>query len=202
MELLSEDNLLADPIRLFAQWYEDAKSCEAIKLPDAMCLSTICSDGYPEGRMVLLKGFDEHGFVLFTNTLSPKGHALAFAPRAELTFYWMPLDRQVRVQGDVQPLKNDEADAYFATRPRGGQLSAWASKQSETVKDRAELEERMREFEEKYRDKDVPRPPHWGGYRVQPQRVEFWQNRDDRLHDRFRFLKSSDGVWKVERLYP
>ena len=202
MELLSEDNLITDPLRIFSRWYGDAQACAEIPKPEAMCLATVCSDGYPEGRMVLLKESGARGFIFGTNTLSTKGRALSFAPRAEMVFYWGPLGRQVRLQGDVVPLRNDEADALFAARPRGAQLSAWAAMQSRAVDDREELEKRRREEALKYLDKDVPRPPHWGGYRLVPRRIEFWQERDDRLHDRFRYLLGADGVWKAGRLAP
>ncbi|MFH2202152.1 MAG: pyridoxamine 5'-phosphate oxidase [Elusimicrobiota bacterium] len=202
MEPLSEDNLLADPIRQFAQWYAAVKACSEIKNPDAMCLATVCSDGYPEGRMVLLKEFNDRGFVFYSNTLSAKGRALAFAPRAELVFYWPPLARQVRVQGDVQPLRNEESDAYFATRPRASQLAAWASLQSDAADGRDEIERRLIAAEQQYLERAVPRPPQWGGYRVAPLRIEFWQEREDRLHDRFRYLRQLDGTWKSARLFP
>ncbi len=202
MESLSEDNLLADPLKQFAKWFADARACEPIHLPEAMCLSTVCSDGYPEGRTVLLKDFGEEGFLFYTNCRSPKGRALAFAPRAEMTFYWMPLGRQVRLQGDVQPVKDKEADEYFATRSRGRQLSAWASDQSEILENRQALLDRMKEMDEKFKGSDVPRPAYWGGYRLLPRSIEFWQDREDRLHDRFRFRRTSDGAWKIDRLYP
>jgi pyridoxamine 5'-phosphate oxidase len=140
VELLTDDNLLADPTKQFGRWYADAQDCKEIKLAEAMCLGTVCSDGYPEARVVLLKGFDENGFVFYTNSHSTKGKALAFAPKAEVCFYWMPLDRQVRIQGDIEPVREEESDEYFASRPRSSQLSAWASDQSEPVKNRAELE--------------------------------------------------------------
>jgi pyridoxamine 5'-phosphate oxidase len=202
MQSIAEDNILADPVKLFDAWYADAKNCKEIKLAEAMCLATVCSDGYPEARVVLLKGFDAEGFVFYTNSHSDKGKALAFAPKAELCFYWMPLDRQVRIQGDVHPVPDEESDAYFATRPRGSQLSAWASEQSAPVKDRAELEASMARFEKKYEGKDVPRPSHWIGYRLMPLKIEFWQNRDDRLHDRFRYDRLAQGAWRVRRVSP
>ena len=199
---LDEAGLDDDPIVEFAKWYALAKRCFWLAFPEAMSLSTVDAGGCPEGRLVLLKGYDRLGFVFYTNTLSQKGRALQARPKAALTFYWESLQRQIRIQGDVTPVSDKEADEYFATRWRLSQLGAWASKQSEPVASRAVLENRLREFKAKFTGGPVPRPPHWSGYRVVPQRVEFWKLRPNRLHDRFLYTRSSDGGWKRDRLYP
>jgi pyridoxamine 5'-phosphate oxidase len=169
--------------------------------PNAMTLATMDGQGNLSARMVLLKGYDERGFVFYTNTLSTKGRQLAVKPRAALIMYWKTTERQVRIEGSVEPVTDDEADEYFATRHRGSQLGAWASRQSEPLKSRAHLLKKVLEVELKYAGGPVPRPPHWSGYRVLPDMVEFWYGRSSRLHDRFRFKLVGDE-WTRQRLYP
>ncbi len=197
---LSEKEVERDPIALFSRWYKAA--LESVKpLPEAVALATATRAGHPSLRMVLLKSFDAHGFVFYTNYASRKGRQLARNPRAGLLFYWGELERQVRVEGRVLKTTARESDEYFATRPRGSQLSAWASAQSETVAGRAALERRFAAFERKYPGA-VPRPPHWGGYRLAPDTIEFWQGRADRLHDRIYYRRDPRGRWVIERLAP
>ncbi len=196
---LTEKNVETDPIAQFARWYEGALN--AVKpLPNAVALATATAAGHPSLRMVLLKEFDAHGFVFYTNYRSRKGRELARNARAALLFYWASLERQVRVDGRVARVMAHESDGYFATRPRGSQLSAWASSQSAVVAGRAAIERRFAALARKYPDA-VPRPPHWGGYRLVPEAMEFWQGREDRLHDRILYRRSR-GRWRIERLAP
>jgi pyridoxamine 5'-phosphate oxidase len=197
---LSEETAGPDPLALFAEWYEDAKR-SGIYLPEAMTLATASKDGRPSARLMLLKGFDERGLRFFTNYESRKGDDLKDNPRAALVFHWSRLQRQVRVEGEVEKLPELESQEYFATRPRGSQLGAWASEQSSPVADRRLLEEAFREHEARYEGSDVPLPPFWGGYRVIPEAIEFWQGRANRLHDRLRYTLGEDG-WTVARLSP
>jgi pyridoxamine 5'-phosphate oxidase len=197
---LSEDRVQSDPVAQFAQWYERAQA--VVKpLPDAVALATATPAGHPSLRMVLLKGFDAHGFVFYTNYRSRKGRELARNTRAALLFYWGELERQVRIDGRVEKLMARESDEYFATRPRGSQLSSWASPQSNVVAGRGPLERRYAAFARKYPDA-VPRPPQWGGYRLAPETFEFWQGREDRLHDRILYRRVRGGRWRIERLAP
>jgi pyridoxamine 5'-phosphate oxidase len=197
---LSEEHAERDPIAQFARWYGQA--CNAIRpLPEAAALATATTAGRPSLRVVLLKAFDVRGFVFYTNYASRKGLELARNPRGALLFYWGALERQVRVDGRIARIPARESDEYFATRPRGSQLSAWASAQSATVRDRAALERRFAAFARRFPDA-VPRPPHWGGYRLAPETVEFWQGRDDRLHDRLLYRRGARGRWTLERLAP
>lgn len=194
-----------DPIPLFQDWMEDARALSGRANPDAMTLSTVGEDGAPEGRIVLLKGVDARGFVFYTNRTSRKGRDLAAHPAAALTFFWDSLDRQVRVVGPVEAVSDAESDAYYGSRARGSRIGAWASAQSTTIADRAELEARVKEAEARFGDGPVPRPPHWGGYRVAPRRIEFWQAGAFRLHDRFEYardLTGTDPEWTVRRLSP
>jgi pyridoxamine 5'-phosphate oxidase len=199
MPPFSEADLLDDPLELFARWFELAGA--KAPLPEAVNVATVDADGHPDARMVLLKGFDERGFRFFTNERSAKGRQLAAHPWAALTFYWRELDRQVRVRGAVERVPPAEADEYFATRPRDSRLGAWASPQSEPLRDRAELDERLAATEERFADGEVGRPEHWGGFRVVPETIEFWQGQVGRLHDRFRYERAGDG-WRVGRLAP
>lgn len=197
---LSEDTAGSDPLVLFADWYADARH-SGIYLPEAMTLATCSSDGRPAARQMLLKGFDERGFRFFTNYDSRKGSEMAENPRAALVFHWTRLQRQVRVEGRVEKISEQESREYFATRPRGSQLGAWASSQSATIEDRRQLEQAYREHEARFKGKEVPLPPFWGGYRVIPEAIEFWQGRANRLHDRLRYTLGDDG-WAVTRLSP
>ncbi len=199
---LSEQTLLPDPFDQFAVWYKRATHCITLQFPEALCLSTIGRDGYPEGRFVLLKGFDKSGFVFYTNSESRKGQSLESCPKAALSFYWEPLQRQVRIQGNVERISGEEADQYFRSRPRISRLGAWASQQSRPLESRGKLLERLAEFKRKFRGQEVPRPSYWIGYRVVPVRMEFWELRANRLHDRFQYEKNSSGSWEIKRLYP
>ncbi|UCC75129.1 MAG: pyridoxamine 5'-phosphate oxidase [Gemmatimonadota bacterium] len=197
---LSEESAGSDPLALFSEWFEDARR-SSIYIPEAMTLATASKDGRPNARMMLVKGFDERGFRFFTNYESRKGDELADNPRAALVFHWSALQRQVRVEGVVEKLSEEESSEYFATRARGSQLGAWASNQSSPIEDRRLLEQAFRERETRFKGSDVPLPPFWGGYRVIPQAIEFWQGRANRLHDRLRYTREDDG-WTVARLSP
>ena len=199
---LRREELAPDPISQFRSWFDRAQEKSGLLHPNAACLSTVDPEGRPEGRIVLLKGLDSRGLAVYTNLESAKAMALEKSPEAALTFHWEALGRQVRVQGSVEQVDPEEADAYFRTRPRGSQLGAWASQQSRPLDDRSELEERMAEVQARFQGKEVPRPPFWGGYRVVPRSVEFWQEGPDRLHDRLRYQKTSEGDWEVVRLNP
>lgn len=198
---LRESEVSADPVEQFRRWLEQA-TVTPMHEPYAMALATADVSGRPSLRMVLLRGFDTRGFVFFTHHDSRKGAELNANHRAALVFYWGELERQVRIEGRVERTSEQESDAYFRTRPRGSQLSAWASRQGQVVASREFLLERMREFEERYQDQEVPRPPYWGGYRVIPEVIEFWQGGLNRLHDRLRYQRRPDGSWLVERLSP
>ena len=189
----------ANPITEFLDSLERAKAHQVDPAPVA--LATASPDGRPSVRMVLLRGVDEAGFVFFTNFDSRKGRELDGNPRAALCFHWPALDEQIRVEGAVERVPDDEADVYFASRPRGSQLGAWASNQSAPLASRETLEQQFRDVEERFRDRDVTRPPFWGGYRLIPDAVEFWYGRPDRLHDRVLYTRGGEG-WKIQRLYP
>jgi pyridoxamine 5'-phosphate oxidase len=201
--LTSGDFTEADePFRLFAAWFAEAKRAEPVN-PDAMALATVDADGLPNVRMVLLKGFDERGFVFYTNLGSAKAGELGGAPRAALTFYWKSLQRQVRARGSVEPVSAEEADAYFATRSRMAQIGAWASKQSAALESRMAFEKAIARFTAKFAIGTVTRPPSWSGYRVVPQEIEFWQEKLYRLHDRIVFRRADTASpWSKTRLYP
>jgi pyridoxamine 5'-phosphate oxidase len=188
-----------DPIELFGTWFRAAKG-SGLVLPESMALATATRDGRPSARMVLLKGFDQRGFVFFGNYESRKAQELAENDQAALVMHWPVLQRQIRIEGSVARLPTEESEAYFATRPRGARIGAWASKQSAELADRKMLEDRVTEYEEKFKG-DVPLPPFWGGYRLAPERIEFWQGRLNRLHDRLVFEKQAD-MWVSRRLYP
>jgi pyridoxamine 5'-phosphate oxidase len=189
-----------NPFRQFSQWFEQAVQAELLE-PNAMTLATVRPDGSPDARIVLLKGFDERGFVFYTNYASHKGQQLAQNPRAALVFLWGDLERQVRIVGQVEQATPGEADAYFHSRPLGSQIGSWASTQSEVVPSREYLLDRFTQLEQEYAGKTIPRPDHWGGYRVIPQEFEFWQGRPSRLHDRLLYLLHH-GQWQVSRLAP
>jgi pyridoxamine 5'-phosphate oxidase len=202
---LSETQADPDPIRQFERWFEDTLRA-GLPLPNAMTLSTVTPEGAPSARIVLLKGVERGGFVFYTNYLSRKGRELERRASACLLFLWSALERQVRIDGTVEKVTAAESDAYYATRPLGARLSAWASAQSETVEGREVLEKAMEQARSRYRD-NPPRPAHWGGYRVVPREIEFWQGRSDRLHDRllYRRTESSEqatAAWTIERLSP
>jgi pyridoxamine 5'-phosphate oxidase len=195
MEALSQD-----PLELFEHWFAEAKRA-GVEVPEAMTLATATGAGVPSARMVLLKGADKDGFVFYTGYGSRKSDELEQNPRAALVFYWRPLGRQVRVEGSVERVSEPESAAYFATRPRGSQLAAWASLQSRPLGRREELDRRYAELEREYEGRDVPLPPHWGGYRLHPEAIEFWEHRENRLHDRVRYTRAREG-WNVEMLSP
>ena len=200
---LSEAQADPDPIRQFERWFEDALRA-GVPLPNAMTLATITASGAPSARIVLLKGVEGGGFLFYTNYLSRKGRELEASARACLLFLWSQLERQVRIDGIVTKVTPEESDAYYATRPLGARLSAWASAQSEKVVDRKTLEKAMDDARQRHGEQP-PRPPHWGGYRVEPQEIEFWQGRSDRLHDRLLYRRargSAQVAWSIERLAP
>jgi pyridoxamine 5'-phosphate oxidase len=198
---LHESEVEADPIVQFQKWFEQAVAAQAA-YPEAMTLATATAEGKPSARIVLLKGVDERGFSFFTNYESRKGRELTQNPYASLAFWWSELERQVRIEGRVEKISAQESDEYFRTRPRGSQIGAWASAQSEVLPSREILEENVRVFEEKFGEGEIPRPQHWGGFRVIPHEVEFWQGRLNRLHDRMRYRMQTNGKWVVERLSP
>jgi pyridoxamine 5'-phosphate oxidase len=197
---LNEADLAPDPIHQFDLWFQEARNCPAVAEANAMILATVSPQGQPHARFVLLKGFDAKGFVFFTNYVSEKGQDLESNPRAALTFGWLEQERQVRIEGEVTQMPRSAVEAYFQSRPRGSRLGAWASNQSETVADRSILEARLAEADAHFPG-DVPPPATWGGYRLAPQQIEFWQGRTSRLHDRLRYRKSGPK-WIIERLAP
>jgi pyridoxamine 5'-phosphate oxidase len=191
-----------EPFRLFAAWFAEAKRAEPVN-PDAMAIATVDAAGLPNVRMVLLKGFDQRGFVFYTNLGSVKAHELDGAPKAALTFYWKTLQRQVRARGNVEAVSAEEADAYFASRSRMAQIGAWASKQSSPLESRMAFEKAIARYTARFAIGTVPRPPFWSGYRVMPQEIEFWQERLYRLHDRIAFTRTDPAApWSKTRLYP
>lgn len=193
---LRETDVLPDPIEQVSAWLREAERA-GIALPEAMTLATAAPDGAPSARMVLLKGLDARGFVFYTDYESRKGRELAANPRGALVLYWHELGRQVRAEGRVAKVSHEESEAYWATRPLGSRLSAFVSRQSEVIPDRKALEAQLRELG----DEDVPLPPHWGGYRLEPAAIELWQHREDRLHDRLRYTREREG-WRLERIAP
>ncbi len=198
---LVETDLEKSPFAQFESWFEEARQQQPA-FPESMTLATCGADGAVSARIVLLKGFDEHGFVFHTNYKSRKGEQISENQRVALCFFWPVLDRQVRIEGVAVRTTEEESDAYFATRPRGSQIGAWASCQSQVIPGRGDLDQRFRDLEANYRERQVPRPPHWGGYRVIPLEIEFWQGRADRLHDRFVYRLREPKDWVIERLSP
>lgn len=197
---LSEASAGDDPLALFHRWFQEAIDA-GIYLPESTALGTATPDGKPSVRLVLLKSYDERGFVFFTNYESRKANELEVNPEATLVFHWAILQRQIRLEGTVEKISHRESEAYFHTRHRGSQIGAWASRQSEPMGSRDELETRVKEYEKKFKGREVPLPPFWGGYRLQPRSMEFWQGRANRLHDRIKFHRE-DGRWVRLRLYP
>ena len=197
---LDEKDVSPDPFVEFARWFAEAEAAEAAEV-NAMVLATATPDGRPSARIVLLKGFDERGFVFFTDYRSRKADELQVNPRAALGFHWTELERQIRIEGTVTRTSPEESAAYYRTRPRGSRLGAWASHQSRPIASREELEADLHEVERRFSGPDVPLPPHWGGFRVSPECFEFWQGRESRLHDRIRYLRDGER-WRIERLSP
>jgi len=189
-----------NPLDRFQEWFREAERA-GVEVPEAMALATAGAEGAPSARMVLLKAADEDGFVFYSGYVSRKAGELEQNPRAALLFYWRPLGKQVRIEGRVEPVSEAESAAYFATRPRGSQLAAWASQQSLPLASREELERRYAELEREYEGREVPLPPHWGGYRLRPDAIEFWEHRENRLHDRIRYTRAREG-WRHELLSP
>jgi pyridoxamine 5'-phosphate oxidase len=200
LEALVEAHANPDPFGQFQHWFEAAVQAE-LPEPNAMTLATIDAEGFPAARIVLLKDFDPRGFVLFTNYNSHKGQELSQNPKAALVFLWAELERQVRIQGTVEKITSEESDSYFYSRPHNSRLGAWASNQSEVIPNREVLDRQLEALKAEYEGKEVPRPPHWGGFRVKPQTIEFWQGRTSRLHDRLRY-RLTEGVWAIDRLSP
>jgi pyridoxamine 5'-phosphate oxidase len=196
---LHESELDANPLNQFKLWFDEVIQSE-LSEPNAMLLST-ASNGRPSGRIVLLKGVDDAGFTFFTNYASKKGEEIEVNPQVALTFFWKELERQVRIEGRIEKTSEKESDDYFAIRPRGSQIGAWVSHQSEIIENREALEEKLKTFEQEFEGVPVPRPPYWGGYHVIPDYMEFWQGRPSRLHDRLAYVLK-DGIWVVERLSP
>lgn len=198
---LLESNIPGDPFELFKKWIKEAELAPEVDEVNVMNLSTIGLDGFPKSRIVLLKEFDFEGFVFYTNYTSEKGRSLDENPAVCISFFWHFLERQIIIKGKAQKTSEEDSVAYFSSRPRGSQLGAWASKQSEVVPSREMIEEILKHLEEKFKDKEVPKPPFWGGFKVIPVEFEYWQGRANRLHDRIRYKKENDH-WKMERLAP
>jgi pyridoxamine 5'-phosphate oxidase len=197
---LEESSVAGNPIVEFGRWFEEALKAQ-VQEPNAMTLATASADGAPSARIVLLKGFDDRGFVFFTDYRSRKAGELTENSRAALVFYWPELERQIRITGSTVRTEREESEAYFRSRPRGSRIGAWVSHQSQVIGNRRELEERIQEVERRYPEDDIPLPPYWGGFRLQPESLEFWQGRTSRLHDRIRYLRAG-GSWRIERLSP
>jgi pyridoxamine 5'-phosphate oxidase len=197
---LNESDVASNPVEQFMRWWNDALASEIIEV-NAMTLATSTKEGKPSARIVLLKGFDEKGFVFFTNYESKKGKALDENPQAALIFFWKEIERQIRIEGVTEKISVAESDAYFFSRPEGSRIGAWASPQSKIIKNREVLEENAARFLDEFKN-SIPRPPYWGGYRVMPELIEFWQGRSNRLHDRIQYTKIHNGSWKVDRLAP
>jgi pyridoxamine 5'-phosphate oxidase len=199
--VLDERSLDPDPLRQFMSWLDEAQHAELLE-PNAMTLATCTPDGHPSARVVLLKGADSAGFVFFGDSRSRKGREVTANPRAALVFWWGELERQVRICGTVKTVSDAESVKYYDSRPEGSRISAWASQQSEVVRDRAQLERQWADARTMHAGERIPRPPYWGGFRVIPREYEFWQGRPDRLHDRLRYTLLDTGVWMLERLSP
>lgn len=198
---LSETDVHRNPFEQFKIWFDQAVAAE-LPEPNAMTIATATPDGKPSARMVLLKGYDQRGFVFYTNYESNKAQQLIENPWAAITFWWAELERQVRIEGRVEKLTAAESDDYFNSRPKGSQLGAWVSDQSQVIPSREVLEQRLQQLKQDYENKEVPRPTHWGGFRVIPSEIEFWQGRPSRLHDRLLYNRGKDGDWVIQRLSP
>ncbi len=201
LEGLSETEVNSNPFTQFQQWFDQVLSADILE-PNAMTVATTTKVGKPSARMVLLKDFDERGFVFYTNYNSHKAQELAENPQAALVFWWAELQRQVRIYGQIEKVSDRESDKYFYSRPFSSRLGAWVSNQSEVIENREVLEQQLEELKEKYHNQEVPRPSHWGGIRVIPAEIEFWQGRSSRLHDRLVYKRMEDDSWKIERLSP
>ncbi|TNE51647.1 MAG: pyridoxamine 5'-phosphate oxidase [Bacteroidetes bacterium] len=200
-EALSRKDVLADPFEQFGHWFQEALN-SALPEPNAMTLATATPEGVPSARIVLLKGYDHRGFVFYTNYESRKGLELDANPVAALLFSWLELERQIRIEGPIERVSQEESEGYFQSRPKGSQIGAWASPQSRIIEGRGELEDRVRELTTNFKHEEVlPLPPFWGGYRLRPEQIEFWQGRESRLHDRIRYVRT-DGGWQIDRLAP
>lgn len=198
---LLEKDAEKNPFKQFEKWFSEAMKAQVLE-PNAMTLATATKNGVPSARIVLLKGFDESGFVFFTNYSSCKGQQIAENPKAALVFFWGDLERQVRIEGDIEKISQEDSEEYFHSRPKGSQLGAIASPQSQVIPDREFLEKNLEDLTTTYQGKEIAKPDHWGGYKVVPVAFEFWQGRSNRLHDRILFSKNTDGSWKTERLAP
>jgi len=199
---LSENSISDNPMELFQKWFYELEASETVEEPNAMTISTIGLDSYPKNRVVLLKKFTWEGFIFYTNYNSEKGKAIAENPHVCLSFFWNGLERQVIIKGMAEKIPKNLSDGYFESRPDGSKLGAWASNQSTVVQSREELNQSLRKFESKYKNKEIPRPEHWGGYIVKPISIEFWQGRPNRMHDRIRYTLQDNFDWKIERLAP
>ena len=191
-----------NPIELFQQWFNEIEASQGIDEPNAMTLSTIGTDGFPKSRVVLLKKLTEEGFVFYTNYLSEKGKAIAAHPEVCLSFFWQNSEQQIIIKGKAEKIAKNLSDGYFESRPNGSILGVWASPQSDVVPSRESLEQQLKTLEEKFKNQEIPRPKHWGGYLVKPVSIEFWQGRANRMHDRIRYTAQKDYSWKIERLAP
>ncbi|HEY9812686.1 MAG TPA: pyridoxamine 5'-phosphate oxidase [Candidatus Sericytochromatia bacterium] len=198
---LVETDVDPNPFKQFKKWFDQALAAQ-LPEPNAMTLATVSQDGKPRARIVLLKNFNEQGFVFYTNYNSQKSQEIAQNPWAALIFWWAELERQVRIEGNVEKVAESESDEYFYSRPVGSQLGAWASQQSRVIDNREVLEHQLQELQEIYQNQNIPRPPHWGGYRIVPQAIEFWQGRTNRLHDRLYYSLQEDQTWVIKRLSP
>ncbi|MEO5891351.1 MAG: pyridoxamine 5'-phosphate oxidase [Ferruginibacter sp.] len=201
LQTLQETEVETNALNQFGRWWQDAIS-SAIDEVNAFTLATTTLDGKPSARIVLLKGYDENGFVFFTNYTSNKGNELAKNPKVAMVFFWKELERQVRIEGVAEKVSTEESDSYFASRPEGSRIGAWASPQSNIIENRSVIEDNVLKYQQKFADQPIPRPGHWGGYRVKPNQVEFWQGRSSRLHDRLQYTLQENGSWKIERLAP
>ncbi|MDE3235072.1 MAG: pyridoxamine 5'-phosphate oxidase [Bacteroidota bacterium] len=201
LQSLNEADVAANPIEQFARWWEDAIKSEIDEV-NAMTVATATKEGVPAARIILLKGFDERGFIFFTNYQSAKGNEIADNPQVALLFFWKELERQIRISGTIEKIGAKDSDDYFQSRPAGSRLGAWSSPQSTVIESRQVIEDNYARYEQQFDNGNIPRPPHWGGYLVKPQKIEFWQGRSSRMHDRLLYSLQADGQWKLERLAP